>query len=554
MPPQNHYQILGIEPTAPLPSVQSALDRLANQANQLAYTSPDRSRELWERVRQIRGDLLSSPARRQAYDASLQQSRFSVATMERAVASSVSRTPSAPEAAIPPPVPTGPAPRVGGSRRHGVGVWPLLAAAAIVALTLGLAFALHHPASPHPHRVTHRVTQRVLPSPSALTTTGFRKAAGFVSGKRITMRWHPIRGAVLYHLQVAAISGAGSAFRHPLLSVLTEGTSHSVKLPGERRYMWRVQALVSGRWGPYARRAGFLVERPSTSAPQPRPSAASPTQDDQVRLCWSPVPWAVAYRLRIQPLPAAGDMTVHGTCQTVTENPGTYTWSVAGLVRGVQTYAGPFSAVQRFTVPASRTAAIVHPYRHVRAGTTQGIALASRSEVPSTSPYAFPIAVQATTVRTKRASHGSAPILSASPSTTQVTHTPRHARTSMPPPPPAAPLGVVGAAGASTPGSYLAAPSPTAARSTPLAGGYLTPVIVPSASISVVSTVTTISTPSPSVSYYVSPTAVVPPTNTVPPASNPSFRGQSASAPGQICPGKDEHPGCREGQYRGHGP
>lgn len=562
MPPQNHYQLLGIEPTAPLPTVQSALERLAHEANQMAYTSPDRSRELWESVRQIRGDLLSGSARRQAYDASLQQSRSSVATLERPWSSPASGVPTAPAPAVVLPVST-PARKASASDRHGAAVWPLLVAAAVVALTLGLAFAFHHPGGARPHLVRHRITNRAIPTPSGLTTSGFHKGTGFVSGRRVTMTWHPVRGAVLYHLQVAAVSGAGSGFRHPLLSVLTQGTSRSLKIPGERRYMWRVQALVRGRWSPYAGVVNFLVERPSTSAPQPRPSSTSSIQGDQVRLCWSQVPWAVAYLLRLKPAPAGGDITVHGTCQTVAEKPGTYSWSVAGLVRGTQTYAGPFSVPQRFTVPAPRTAAIVRPRRAVGVGGggTQGVSKAASSGAPSP-VYPRPVTVRAARRQTKVAVRTSVPVPSTPAATSPVPHASRPQRTSVPPPsppppPPTVPIRSVARTSVSTPSSYpAAAPSSSLASSTPAASQYRTPVAIPTPSFSTVSTATPAPSPTPSVSYFVSPTALPAPASTTPPAGNPSSRGRSASAPGQTCPGKDDHPGCREGQVGGnrHGP
>lgn len=355
MPLENHYQLLGIEPSAPLPTVQSALERLADQANRLAYTSPERSRELWELVRQIRDDLLSGSGRRQAYDASLQPSHASpVATLERPQPAPMLSPGGTPAPPIPPPALVPRVARTSGSIPRGVTLWRLLVAGSIVALALALALALvlNRPGSP----AAIRVTTHALPAPTGLISTGFRKGAGFVSEKRVTLRWHPSRRAALYHLQLAAASGAGSDFQHPLLSTLTEGTSRSIKLPGERRYVWRVQALIHGSWSPYAPAVSFVVARPGTSAPHLHTPPASSITTDQVRLCWSPVPWAVAYLLRIQAASTREQITVHGTCQTLTEKPGTYSWSVAGLVRGVQTYAGPFSPPERFTVPAPRTA------------------------------------------------------------------------------------------------------------------------------------------------------------------------------------------------------
>jgi hypothetical protein len=368
MPPENHYELLGIEPTAPLPAVRTALERLEDQANRLAYTSPDRSRELWARIRQIRDDLLAGSERRRAYDASLQRTRVPIlTTIERTQPATSPPMPESAGTAVSPPVPASRGVETGASRA--VPIWPLLVAAAVVAVTLVLAFALHRPVAPRAHRVTYHAP----PAPAGLEAGGFRKGAGFVSGKRITLTWHSVPDAALYHVQVASQSGAGSGFQHPVLSVTTEATSYSLKLPGERRYIWRVQALIAGRWTPRARFKSFLVARPGTSAPQPHPSPASSIRNGHARLCWSAVPWAVAYLLRVQPATGGEQMlTVHSTCQTVTEKPGGYSWTVAGLIRGVRTYAGPFSVVEHFSVLAPSTAAAICAGRYGHPGCRQG--------------------------------------------------------------------------------------------------------------------------------------------------------------------------------------
>lgn len=351
MPNANHYQLLGVDRSAPTPTLQSALERLAERATRLAYTSPEGSHELWEQVRRIRADLLSDPARRASYDASLREAPLGAApALEDARPEPIPAPPSVPHPTARPPSATSSAHPVVAPAR--IALWPLFAAAAAVALTLVLIFVARGRASARP-RVAVR---HAVPAPAELSATGFRAGPGFVSGKRIILHWHvPPRAindhlAVVYRLQVA--SAADQRFRSPLLSTLTGSTAESLKLPGERRYLWRVKVLIAGRWSPYAPAARFLVARPRTSAPLLRPATIVSRTHGRVRLCWSAVPWAIAYLVRIQPSP--GVAIIHGTCWTLTEKPGRYRWTVAGLIRGVQTYPGRFAAPHDFTVPKRR--------------------------------------------------------------------------------------------------------------------------------------------------------------------------------------------------------
>ena len=70
----NHYEFLGLEPSAPQAAIEAAIERLSEQAIALVYTSPQRSSDLWERIRRMRRDLLATSEGRQVYDEALQRS------------------------------------------------------------------------------------------------------------------------------------------------------------------------------------------------------------------------------------------------------------------------------------------------------------------------------------------------------------------------------------------------------------------------------------------------------------------------------------------------
>src|SRR5579883_2065682 len=69
--PESHYAALGLDRSASHWDIQNAIDRLVHEADLLAYRDPSASHQLWDRIHQIKEDLLSTPTRREIYDASL---------------------------------------------------------------------------------------------------------------------------------------------------------------------------------------------------------------------------------------------------------------------------------------------------------------------------------------------------------------------------------------------------------------------------------------------------------------------------------------------------
>lgn len=62
------YAYLRLPPDATTAQIEQAVERLNRQAGALAATAPERSQQLRETIRSIKGDLLSGPEIRQRYD------------------------------------------------------------------------------------------------------------------------------------------------------------------------------------------------------------------------------------------------------------------------------------------------------------------------------------------------------------------------------------------------------------------------------------------------------------------------------------------------------
>src|SRR5947209_1175225 len=137
----NHYDFLGLDPSTTQEAIEAAIARVSEQAITLVYTSPQRSSDLWERIRQMRRDLLATPEGRQVYDEALLQRQTLVAEPRLATVS-----PQAfrlPEGTSPIPIPLtarAEQPVPAQSRSHdedakGI-AWPyaLVAAAAVLAI------------------------------------------------------------------------------------------------------------------------------------------------------------------------------------------------------------------------------------------------------------------------------------------------------------------------------------------------------------------------------------------------------------------------------------
>lgn len=109
---QDWYSLLGLKAEATVEEIAAAVERLTRQASALAVTAPERSHELRERIRAIRGDLLSGDLERQRYDQSLaRESELRAATAAAAAGGQNPAFPSAGgDARTPPAGPVAPRP------------------------------------------------------------------------------------------------------------------------------------------------------------------------------------------------------------------------------------------------------------------------------------------------------------------------------------------------------------------------------------------------------------------------------------------------------------
>jgi hypothetical protein len=337
----NHYEFLGLEPSASQEAIEAAVEHVSEQAITLVYTSPQRSSDLWERIRQMRRDLLATPEGRQVYDEALlrRQEMTGEARMASAGTTHVFRPA---EAATPVPV-TGPAPvatRVAFSpmpeeEQSRAIAWPyaLVAAAAVFVAVVGALLA-HDPG----------VSPARKPVAMTLSQLGSVYGSKFVSGHSITLAWTKVPHASVYHLQIVTAPGDPSdsvVFAHGSTTVSVSSPQYHLKVTGQQLYYWRVQALVGGLWQRYTPSRHFAVARPQITRPVAlAPVTGSGKGGKHVRLCWSPVRGATGYRLRVQ---GQRTRTVQGTCITLSVRPRTYHWSVAALVKGVGVYTGAYS-------------------------------------------------------------------------------------------------------------------------------------------------------------------------------------------------------------------
>ncbi|MBV9282349.1 MAG: hypothetical protein JOZ41_19890 [Chloroflexi bacterium] len=173
-------------------------------------------------------------------------------------------------------------------------------------------------------------------------------ASAFASGQTVTLRWTAVPGA-RYRLQIALLPADPSiaaVFRHAR-TILTSHTSYRLRVEGYRYYYWRVRARVRGRWHPYSRAQRFVVARPSIGRAGPRtPVNGTRTRAKAMRLCWSGVTGAAAYRLWVN----GTARTVRATCTWLAVRPGAYRWAVAALVQAARLYSGPVSPAATFTI------------------------------------------------------------------------------------------------------------------------------------------------------------------------------------------------------------
>jgi hypothetical protein len=348
----NHYEFLGLEPSATQEEIEGAIARVSEQAITLVYTSPQRSSDLWERIRQMRRDLLATPEGRQVYDEALLRRRK--LAQEPRPATEAPRPFRLPEEAspIPIPLPARAVPATTAESREDNGdtrgiAWPyaLVAAAAVLAIVASALLA--HDSASTPSR---------RPVAMSLSQLGAAHGSKFVSGHYVTLAWTRVPRASAYRLQVATTPGDPSdavVFAHPTSTVKVSKPTYHLKVTGAQWYYWRVQALVGGKWQRYTHSIHFAVAKPKITKPVAlAPETGIVKGGKRARLCWSPVQGAVGYRLRIG---GQKTRTVRNTCVTLSVRPKTYHWSVAALVQGAGVYTGAYSVA---------AALQVHPRRH----------------------------------------------------------------------------------------------------------------------------------------------------------------------------------------------
>jgi len=322
----NHYHLLGVDVSAPRQVVQTAVDRLAERANALAYSSPERSSELWNRIHIIKTDLLSGDKQRSAYDHSLLSAVPAI--VYRPVA--------------PPPVPASVVHRAGPRRTDFA--WRRLGWAGVMlaaVMASAIAFFAYKPGGRNP---AHAVAM-------ALASSGPHRGAAFVSGQRVNLSWTAVPGATRYLVQIAA---SPHALRHAALSayphrsLVTRRNAARWPVIGAQLYYWRVRPYVGGRWGTYTRWQRFAVAQPVIGTPTLlRPLDGVTSFARHMTLCWSAVRGGVGYRLQIRGMALRSSTR---TCDTVEVRPGTYRWTVAAQARGVRMYQGAYAPWAVFTV------------------------------------------------------------------------------------------------------------------------------------------------------------------------------------------------------------
>lgn len=367
----NHYQKLGLEPDAPAELIEAALWRLVDRAVALAYTSPERSDALWEEIRAVRRDLLSGDDKRRHYNRSLLDARDVTGhdemlplepVQDDAIASQSVRPHRSPPAL---PIASRQRRRLGRTVDGAVGAG---LAAALVAAAL-------HPWS---------AIQPSVPAALALSSSGPREGHGYMSGERILLHWSHVSGAVVYRLRIAALPDlipAREALQIAGRTHLIDHTSYRLRVVGAQFYYWQVQVYADGKWQTPSEPRLFAVSRPQVAVPAARtPARARRSASHTVRLCWSAVPGAAGYTLRLSG--AAAPQQVSGTCRTERLGPGRYTWQVAARSRGIRVYQGSFSSVSRFTVAARHVARQV---RHAARGSASRPA-APKSIAPAPAP------------------------------------------------------------------------------------------------------------------------------------------------------------------------
>lgn len=324
----NHYQSLGLANGAPPWQVEVAVERLSEQAANLVYESPQRSHELWERIRKIKEDLLSGDERREAYNRHLQTQEHSDESTEiRAASLSTAFRESNPSRR---PFQQRTLPRS-------------LVAAFVVALLIPVAAALLSRSSNSHKKATLPVV--------SLSNTGKVSHGGFVSGQVATLQWTKVRQADKYRLQIAAVATDPKdavVFAHPFRTTTTRSAQYSLPVVGKQIYYWRVQAHMGRLWLPYTRSQHFLVNQPGAGTPTLLiPKNGAILFNKRLTLCWSSVTGSADYLLSVEGMQTK---TVRARCSSIPIRVGQYGWKVAAQVRGVKIYTASYSRMSIFKI------------------------------------------------------------------------------------------------------------------------------------------------------------------------------------------------------------
>lgn len=262
----DHYAFLGLHAGASQAEVERAVRQAEQHADALAYASHADSAHTWARIRQVKTDLLSTPERRHAYDRSL----VYVPPSRHVFLSTVGGSSAMAQPERTEPVDVAPSFQPS-SHRAPWALQALITGTSAVALTaVGLALVLDKS-----HAPLHGI-----PQAAGLGISGPHIGNAFASGHDVTLQWHGVAAASLYHLQFATLPlhGANSDIAgHLIHTVNVHGTEFVLHLHGQQQYGWRIAALVHGRWSTFTPWHTFrtvspalpplVAERPYHAAP-----------------------------------------------------------------------------------------------------------------------------------------------------------------------------------------------------------------------------------------------------------------------------------------------
>lgn len=248
----DHYAFLGLHAGASQAELERAVRQAEQHADTLAYASHADSAHAWARIRQVKTDLLSSPERRHAYDRSL----VYVPPSRHVFLSTVegSSTMRKPGRAVTVDVAPSFQPS---SHRAPWALQALITGTSAVALTaVGLALVLDNSHSP----------LQGIPQATGLGISGAHIGNAFASGHDVTLKWHDVAGASLYHLQFATLPlhGANSNVASRVVhTVNVHATEFGMHIHGQQRYAWRIASLVNGHWSEFTPWHQFKTASPA---------------------------------------------------------------------------------------------------------------------------------------------------------------------------------------------------------------------------------------------------------------------------------------------------